>query len=117
MGDRVAIEGHPFSQIRQAVREVEGSPASTRIVARELLSSSYILDAEEALQKSMQRDRDMALAASDYTTFKTELKISRRLETDFFRMKPKGHLDQCGPSGCRLENRNGRVRSRETDRE
>src|SRR5208283_2904349 len=88
MTNRIRIQRDPVGEEWKPPGEVEGTHSISWIVSSVLFASSglrinrYVLKAEEAVQKSVQRDGRVAFAAPDGQPVETELQIACGLEGD-----------------------------------
>src|ERR1700736_3408670 len=90
MNAGVAIKRHPFAKQGETIREVERSKPCTRIGSRLLLSQGHVLKTEEALEEGVKSDGRVTFAAPDRRALKSELKVFRWFEADFFHVYPGG---------------------------
>ena len=83
------IEREPIADEREPVGEVKGAKARPRIIIAKLVDRADAGGrAEEASQKTVNRDAFMALAAPDHGALEAEFEVFRGPEADLLDVDP-----------------------------
>src|ERR1700728_4859226 len=88
---RIAIEGQPVAQIGQAPGEVHSAETGAGVPGRKLFPSVGVADAVETTPERTQCNGLVPLASPNNRSFKSEFKVRRGLESNFFRVDPGAH--------------------------
>src|SRR5579872_1153252 len=84
----IGVQREPFAHEWQPIGEIKGSEARAGIVSSELVAIRRRREAEEAVEKSVQRDGSVAFSAPNVGALEAELEIFGWPETHLLNMHP-----------------------------